>query len=51
MTAHTARTPGLVRLFLEMTAADPEHAAQWLLDPSIDLEDDLGLARVLQAAR
>ncbi|WP_410625784.1 TetR/AcrR family transcriptional regulator [Amycolatopsis sp. cmx-8-4] len=101
-TAHTAKTPGLVRLFLEMTAAapDPEHAAhgfftrryrelreilarkfrgsprpetppvdadfaarvliaasdglqaQWLLDPSIDLEDDLDrLARLLQAAR
>lgn len=102
VTAHTAKTPGLVRLFLEMTAAapDPEHAAhgfftrrypelreilarkfrrsprpetppvdadfaarvliaasdglqaQWLLDPSIDLEDDLDrLARLLQAAR
>jgi AcrR family transcriptional regulator len=100
--AHSAKTPGLVRLFLEMAAAapDPEHAAhgfftrryrelreilarkftrsprrespppvdpgfaariliaasdglqaQWLLDPSIDLEDDLGrLALLLRSA-
>ncbi|MDT7800367.1 MAG: hypothetical protein QOI78_3800 [Actinomycetota bacterium] len=103
VTAHSAKTPGLVRLFLEMAAAapDPAHAAhgfftrryrelreilarkfgrsprretpppvdsdfaariliaasdglqtQWLLDPSIDLEDDLDrLAKLLQAAR
>ncbi|KAA9149143.1 TetR family transcriptional regulator [Amycolatopsis acidicola] len=100
VTAHSAETPGLVRLFLEMSAAapDPEHAAhgfftrryrelrelvarkfrrsapessevdaefaariliaasdglqaQWLLDPSIDLADDLGrLAKILASA-
>lgn len=102
VTAHSAKTPGLVRLFLEMAAAapDPDHAAhgfftrryrelrkllarkfrrpappapvpavapdfaariliaasdglqaQWLLDPAIDLENDLGrLAQLLQAA-
>jgi AcrR family transcriptional regulator len=103
VTAHSAKTPGLVRLFLEMAAAapDPEHAAhrfftrryrelrdilarkfrrsaeappapravdaefaariliaasdglqaQWLLDPAIDLENDLDrLAQLLLTA-